>query len=801
MTVPLLDPTKLRRQRQIMGLLLGLVLLMALIAGAALWLAVRQAQQLAQPNLHNELWQTYSLRAELDRTLDAARHTESGEGQADDLAIRLEVLASLIAPLRRQSLFRHLAEPRPEVQATLQRLIELSDRWSNQAPWGDPVAARRLAAEIVQQVPPLLEPTHQIVVASNIALTNQLDVDRKRLHRAFYALFWALLGIGAGGALLVLRLVTDFKRAQQLAGHLIELNATLEKRVGERTRQLSEGKALLHFILEASPSDVVLLSACGASIHYVSPRLLKRLGCQAQDDFNLPRLFASTSEYSRLQNALEARGQVDGWEAQLCGETPCWAVICARHLEIDGEPATLIWCYDISRRKAMEQELRLLASTDTLTGLHNRHSFLHQAELMLKAAERFRHPCVALMLDIDHFKNINDSHGHLTGDRALQRVAETLRQGLREVDLLGRLGGEEFAALLPEVSLDQALDVAERLRAGVEALRVSNPDGEPLRMTVSIGVALRRDGKPAGARRQRALPGQERRAQPHRVRARLTCASAEHRDHLPADRQQLAVGAPHPRRHVAVAVARLLDLRQVTAPVAAALLRQRLEELGGPGQRAGHRRGAQVRQQRRRPGVEQRQQVGNLHGLSLGFVAETHPAAHLARLVRRERQAAHCPAHGDVASELRGHVTDIGQLLALFGALHPGRRQRFHRHRRRAGDAETGLDQRHHLLALTDLDLYLAHRLALAQQPGAEARRLLGGQRSDEANADGAQRTPRLDHRKHGLVGQRHHQATEGGAALAPTGRYYHRGRVAADRLDQFGKIHVCLARGFEGPS
>ncbi|UTN73508.1 GGDEF domain-containing protein [Pseudomonas aeruginosa] len=238
----------------------------------------------------------------------------------------------------------------------------------------------------------MLEPTHQIVVASNIALTNQLDVDRKRLHRAFYALFWALLGIGAGGALLVLRLVTDFKRAQQLAGHLIELNATLEKRVGERTRQLSEGKALLHFILEASPSDVVLLSACGASIHYVSPRLLKRLGCQAQDDFNLPRLFASTSEYSRLQNALEARGQVDGWEAQLCGETPCWAVICARHLEIDGEPATLIWCYDISRRKAMEQELRLLASTDTLTGLHNRHSFLHQAELMLKAAERFRHP-------------------------------------------------------------------------------------------------------------------------------------------------------------------------------------------------------------------------------------------------------------------------------------------------------------------------------------------------------------------------------------------------------------------------
>ncbi|MDK2351435.1 MULTISPECIES: sensor domain-containing diguanylate cyclase [Pseudomonas aeruginosa group] len=493
MTVPLLDPTKLRRQRQIMGLLLGLVLVMALIAGAALWLAVRQGQQLAQPNLHNELWQTYSLRAELNRTLETAQRIERGEGQPDDLAIRLEVLASLIAPLRRQHLFRHLAEPRPEVQATLQRLIELSDRWSDQAPWGDPAGAQRLAGEISERLPALLEPAHQIVVASNIALTNQLDIDRKHLHRAFYALFWALLGIGAGGALLVLRLVADFRRAQQLAGHLVELNATLERRVDERTRQLSEGKALLHFILEASPSDVVLLSACGARIHYVNPRLLRRIGCREQDDFRLPRLFASASEYSRLQNALEERGQVDGWEAQLCGETPCWAVICARHLEVDGEPATLIWCYDISRRKAMEQELRLLASTDTLTGLHNRHSFLHQAELMLKAAERFHHPCVALMLDIDHFKSINDGHGHLTGDRALQRVAETLRQGLREVDLLGRLGGEEFAAMLPEISLDQALDVAERLRAGVEALRVSNPDGEPLRMTVSIGVALRKD--------------------------------------------------------------------------------------------------------------------------------------------------------------------------------------------------------------------------------------------------------------------------------------------------------------------
>ena len=96
MTVPLLDPTKLRRQRQIMGLLLGLVLLMALIAGAALWLAVRQAQQLAQPNLHNERGRPTRCAPNWIARW-TPRGTESGEGQADDLAIRLEVLASLIA--------------------------------------------------------------------------------------------------------------------------------------------------------------------------------------------------------------------------------------------------------------------------------------------------------------------------------------------------------------------------------------------------------------------------------------------------------------------------------------------------------------------------------------------------------------------------------------------------------------------------------------------------------------------------------------------------------------------------------
>lgn len=88
-----------------------------------------------------------------------------------------------------------------------------------------------------------------------------------------------MLGVDAGGTLLVLRLVADLKRMQQLAGHLIEPSATLKRRVDERAHQLNESKTLLYFILEASPSGTVLFGICGASVCHINPRLLKRLGC------------------------------------------------------------------------------------------------------------------------------------------------------------------------------------------------------------------------------------------------------------------------------------------------------------------------------------------------------------------------------------------------------------------------------------------------------------------------------------------------------------------------------------------
>ncbi|WP_022662042.1 PAS domain S-box protein [Paucidesulfovibrio longus] len=146
---------------------------------------------------------------------------------------------------------------------------------------------------------------------------------------------------------------------------------------------------------------------------------------------------------------------------------------------------------DITRRKEYERRLRALATTDELTGLLNRRALLELAESELDRARRYRRPFTLLMIDLDRFKRVNDTYGHDVGDKVLKNVASTGAQALRETDTLGRLGGEEFAAILPETSADQALEVAERLRAAIGRAEVEEPaaPGGRLRVTISIGIA------------------------------------------------------------------------------------------------------------------------------------------------------------------------------------------------------------------------------------------------------------------------------------------------------------------------
>ena len=133
------------------------------------------------------------------------------------------------------------------------------------------------------------------------------------------------------------------------------------------------------------------------------------------------------------------------------------------------------------------QLLEQWAITDSLTGLHNRRHFLELAELEFHRARRYQHPLSAMMLDIDHFKRVNDTYSHALGDQVIQAVAALCRENLRDIDLMGRYGGDEFVALVPEVNLDDARKAAERLRKIIADAPIDTERG-PLNVTISIGV-------------------------------------------------------------------------------------------------------------------------------------------------------------------------------------------------------------------------------------------------------------------------------------------------------------------------
>lgn len=142
-------------------------------------------------------------------------------------------------------------------------------------------------------------------------------------------------------------------------------------------------------------------------------------------------------------------------------------------------------------RRELEIQHRIAsnaARTDELTGLNNLRAFKEQADAMFAYTRRHGLPLCALMLDIDHFKQINDTHGHAAGDRVLHAVATRLKATLREADLCGRLGGEEFAVLLAGAERHEALAIAEKLRLAIQAMVLPINDST-LNVTISIGVA------------------------------------------------------------------------------------------------------------------------------------------------------------------------------------------------------------------------------------------------------------------------------------------------------------------------
>ena len=186
------------------------------------------------------------------------------------------------------------------------------------------------------------------------------------------------------------------------------------------------------------------------------------------------------------------------WGGEFLGVLNILAYAPHRYIEADMEVLTMFATQAaIAIRNArLYSMVEQLAVTDELTGLFNRRGFFQLGEREFERALRFNRPLAALMIDIDHFKRVNDAHGHSVGDQVLRALADCIRQSTRGIDVAGRYGGEEFVLVLPEIPLPEAVQIADRLRQSIADISVpiypAKGDFPPVKIhiTVSIGVAV-----------------------------------------------------------------------------------------------------------------------------------------------------------------------------------------------------------------------------------------------------------------------------------------------------------------------
>ncbi len=301
---------------------------------------------------------------------------------------------------------------------------------------------------------------------------------------------------------------------------LLYIDVTETERLRRKT---AEDARLLATILEAAPCFIAYLDRAGRFV------FANRMYAE-QFDLPLERIIGR--DFSELLDPEVAKERAPLLERCLSGETVFFSgtgPVPAKHIKevhgifapVKGQSGEVVGAVvvlvDDTEHRALERELeaknrelaaanaelKRLATTDSLSGALNRGSILAALDEEIKKAARYRHGLSIVLFDMDHFKLVNDLHGHAAGDEVIRRFAEVCRRSFRETDSFGRYGGEEFLAVLPESDERGAFDAAERARAAMAAERFAPPPGAPsgappdageYAATVSAGVASWEDG-------------------------------------------------------------------------------------------------------------------------------------------------------------------------------------------------------------------------------------------------------------------------------------------------------------------
>ena len=260
-------------------------------------------------------------------------------------------------------------------------------------------------------------------------------------------------------------------------------------------------------ILNAPAFPVVISEANSGTIQFINERATELFGFMLQEAgrFRETDFWHACTDRSAFLAAVKQRQRVDSFEASLrrSNGTTFWSLISGLEISYNNQICILFSFSDISNHIERETILRQLAATDALTGVYNRRAFFEQVERRVAISIQRHWPITVLMIDIDHFKQVNDRFGHAKGDQVICSVADTCSSILQEHDLVGRFGGEEFVVLLCNTPLNRAHAIAEHLRQTVEQhWLLDQPD--PLHVTISIGIADMQPDEPIDTTLKRA---------------------------------------------------------------------------------------------------------------------------------------------------------------------------------------------------------------------------------------------------------------------------------------------------------
>ncbi|MCP4394487.1 MAG: GGDEF domain-containing protein [Alphaproteobacteria bacterium] len=244
---------------------------------------------------------------------------------------------------------------------------------------------------------------------------------------------------------------------------------------------------LTQSILDNLHMPAVITRLSDAKILYFNNKAQKKFCISDICAIKLSDLYVNKDDYKMIVKTISKHKKINDFETSLRS-------LAGKEIQVSGS-SNMVW-YKGQRCKitsfqdiTAEKEYKNMALTDDMTGIHNRRSLVRKGKAEFTRSRRYKHAMSVLMLDVDHFKKVNDTYGHIAGDNALIALTETVSKALRCGDVFGRLGGEEFAIILPETDLKAAEEIAERIRMEIKEISVKTTEKDTdFGFTTSIGV-------------------------------------------------------------------------------------------------------------------------------------------------------------------------------------------------------------------------------------------------------------------------------------------------------------------------